>query len=146
MKRILRLAAILLVFVLVGPPVGALGFALLISLDAAARQVDLQGLSWLGPLALLYGIPMSYVFGLLPAVAAGLLVGIRRAYFGPVAARHALIVGGLVGLGVALSTGQHQLPIEESGTSLPETGAVLFFTCLAATMVCWLIVRRWFAR
>ena len=53
--------AIVLVFVLIGPPVGAFIFMLAIA-AANMTNPDLAGLSWVAIFALLYGFPLSYLF------------------------------------------------------------------------------------
>ena len=142
--RIKRLLAILIVFVLVGPPVGAMVFMVTVALVGLKQNVDLQGLVWVAFFAMIYGVPIGYLIGLWPAAAAGLLVGIRQAFFGRIPWWLAVAMGVLVGVGFQVSTGQPVIPADDATVGMREQGPIMIITCLASTMVCWSIVRSWY--
>jgi len=141
-KRVSCVIAVLLVFVFVGPPVGALAFMLTTALVGMGAKVDLAGLSWIGLFALIYAAPLSYLIGAGPAAIGGLVVGIRQAFFGPVTWPIALLVGAGLGIGFLLMSGQ-SLSSVLSSIEQRDYLLIMVATCLAATMVCWSIVRNW---
>jgi len=142
-KRINCAIAILLVFLFIGPPVGALAFILSIALIGMGSHVDLLGLSWIGLFALIYAAPLSYLIGVGPAAAGGLVIGIRQAFYGPIRWPVAMLIGIGLGVGVLVMSGK-SLPSALTSTDDPEYLPVMVITCLAATMVCWGIVRTWY--
>ena len=139
--RIRRLVWILLVFVVVGPPIGALAFMLALAFVGMGYRVDLGGLTWVALFAVIYGIPFGYLIGIGPAAAAGLIVGIRQAFFGRMAWWLALATGLVVGAGFQFATGQSLVSTEQSVGSR-EQSAIMIVTCMAATFACWAIMRR----
>jgi hypothetical protein len=134
---------ILVIFVLVGPPVGAVIFLVTVGLIGMGHQADLSGLAWVGLFAIIYGVPFGYLIGAAPAAAAGLLVGIRQAFFGRTPWWLAIAIGVLVGIGFQVATGQPVVPSDDS-VGLREQGVVMAITCLCATLLCWGIVRHWY--
>ncbi|MBN8964533.1 MAG: hypothetical protein J0H89_03945 [Rhizobiales bacterium] len=142
-KRLRCLAAIVTIFIVFGPPVGALAFMLSIAVVAMGASVDLVGLSWVGLFALIYAAPLSYFIGVGPAAAGGLIFGIRQAFFGPVVWPVAALIGVGVGIGFLVLSGQLPPPML-TDTEQPEYVPVMVVTCLAATMACWGIVRGWY--
>ncbi|MCO5132090.1 MAG: hypothetical protein M9932_16260 [Xanthobacteraceae bacterium] len=141
-KRINCLIAILMVFVFIGPPVGALAFMLTVGLIGMGAKVDLIGLSWIGLFALIYAAPLSYFIGAGPAAVGGLIFGVRQAFFGPVRWPVAALIGIGVGVGFLVISG-HSLPSMLADSEQPEYIPVMVITCLAATVACWAIVRTW---
>jgi len=141
-KRISCAVAILLVFLFVGPPVGALAFMLSIALIGMGLKVDLAGLSWIGLFALIYAVPLSYFIGVGPAAVGGLMVGIRQAFYGPIRWPFAVLIGISIGVGVMILSGK-SMPFGLTDTEHPDYLPVMVITCLTATMVCWAIVRTW---
>jgi hypothetical protein len=133
----MRVAAVVLVFVLLGPPVGGVTFMLAAVVVGLGSAADLQGLSWVLMFALIYAVPLSYLAGTIPAVIAGLLMGIRQAYFGPATWPYAVGIGLIVGFGMLYLSGQRLGP----GADAPVP--ILLATCLVPTLVCWLVVRGW---
>jgi hypothetical protein len=142
--RVARLISIVLVFMVVGPPVGAMVFMLTVALIGLGARADLQGLTWVAMFAVIYAVPFSYLIGVGPAAAAGLIVGIRQTYFGRVRWWFALAAGIVVGVGFLLLTGQPLMRFGDEAGALREHSAVIVLTCLGATMVCWAIVRNWY--
>jgi hypothetical protein len=137
-SRLARVLGIVMVFVLLGPPVGAIVFMTTTALTGMAKGGDVSGLGWIALFALIYAAPFSYFVGIVPAAAAGLLMGIRQAYFGRASWAYAVAVGLVTGFGTLFLTGQ-QLSIDNNA-SVP----VILATCLIPTLVCWLVVRGWY--
>jgi hypothetical protein len=137
LARIGRVLGIMLIFVVVGPPIGGIVFMMTTALIGFVEKADLSGLTWIALLAVIYAAPLSYLIGTLPAAAAGLLVGLWQAFVGPVTWLHALAAGLVVGLAVIVLTGQRLGA--DGNVSMP----VILITCLVPTLVCWLIVRGW---
>jgi hypothetical protein len=141
-QRLRCLLAIVMVFVVIGPPVGALAFMLSIAVIGMGAKVDLVGLSWIGLFALIYAAPLSYFLGAGPAAAGGLIFGVRQAFFGPVIWPVAALIGVGLGIGFLVMSG-HSLPSMLTDSEQPEHVPVMVVTCFAATMACWAIVRGW---
>jgi len=128
------LIGVIFAFVLLGPPVGVIAYiAAMIAWDMGNFEIK----SLLGiPLILLVGMPLSYLFGALPALYAGVIVGAWQAFRGrlvwPAAAAIGLGVGGVMGW-------FGQIEVDDFG---PSPLPVAMATCCAATLVCWYIVRN----
>jgi hypothetical protein len=142
--RLRRLIAIVLIFVAVGPPVGALAFILSAALIGMGTKVDLAGLTWVGLFALIYAVPLSYLMGIGPAAAVGLLVGVRQAYFGAITWPFAIAIGLAAGAGFLLLSGQSIMPGSGDDAAQPVHVPVIVATCFSGTFVCWAIVREWY--
>lgn len=142
-RRIACLLGIMAVFLLVGPPAGALVFMLTVALMGMGAQADLAGLTWVALFAMIYAMPLSYLIGAGPALLSGAVVGVRQAYFGRVTWLLALMIGLGVGVAVSVSTAQPVLPRTGSEDD-PAFVPVMIVTCAAATMVCWLVIRGWY--
>jgi hypothetical protein len=142
-KRLLRVIAVVLVFVLIGPPVGALILLLTVAAFNMADP-DLAGLSWVAIFALLYGVPVSYLFGALPAATAGLLVGLWQNFVGRPSWLLALGVGLIVGVGYLYGAGHPPPDASAKEFEFWEYPPIFVLSCVGPTMLCWLIVRNWF--
>jgi hypothetical protein len=142
--RMWRLMTIVLVFIIVGPPVGAMAFVLSTALIGMGMKVDLAGLTWIGLFALIYAVPLSYLIGVAPAAAVGLLVGVRQAFFGAIRWPYALLIGLASGLALLVLSGQPIIPVPGSDAAQPIHIPVLLSVCLSATFACWAIVRNWY--
>jgi hypothetical protein len=142
--RMWRLIAIVLVFVIVGPPVGATAFVLSAALIGMGIKIDFAGLTWIGLLALIYALPLSYLIGVGPAAAVGLLVGIRQAFFGAIRWPFALAIGLASGLAFLALSGQPMIPVSRDDASQPIHATVIIWVCLSATFACWAVVRNWY--
>lgn len=138
-KRLLRLLAITLVFVLVGPPVGAMTFMLLTALVGMGGKPEAGSLLIVAAFAMIYAVPVSYLFGIGPACLAGGLVGLWLAFFGPMRWFAAIMTGLVIGVLMQLLTGQAMVT-QTDDVMLPP---VLAIVCGVATLVCWTIVRCW---
>ena len=133
--RLLRLIAIVLVFMAVGPPVGAMAFMLSVALVGMGMNADLAGLTWVGLFALIYAVPLSYLMGIGPAIAVGLLVGIRQAWFGAITWPFAIAIGLAAGAGFLLLSGQPIVPRFGDDAAQPVHVPVIVATCLSLAFV-----------
>ena len=142
LARIGALLAVVLVFVVLGPPIGVFVWSLLI--------VDVDGLrqAAIDPFDLMLMVPIGYVFGTAAAGAAGLALGIRQAFFGratwPMAIGAGLRAGAVLLRDVeALDPNLRFRPHGLDGARL-QLISILFLTCIIATMLCWALVRSWY--
>jgi hypothetical protein len=136
-----RLAAIALIFLVVGPPIGAIlmvGGTELVRVGSVGETREL--FRWIVKYpVLIFG--MGYVIGGLPAVFAGLLVGARQVFYGGATWLWALASG--LAAGVALvaflfvSVGSRS---DDMHLISPQSAAVLL-VCVLPTFACWAIVR-----
>lgn len=136
----------LLVFVLVGPPVGALTFMGLIATAGIAKPEGATAMDavWIMAFALIYAVPLSYLIGAIPAGIVGALIGGWRAWRGPMPWWGALGIGLTAGLWLFnAGGGPFPSPVSEG----PERGSQVFrlltmiATCLVPTMLCWALTR-----
>lgn len=123
-----RVAATLLWFVLLGPPIGAVifvtGMAAAIGFDTgSARDAGAVLL-----VSLIYGVPFSYWMGLPSAVVAGAVVAAWRLWRGSLSAAGALAIGAAVGLGTVMAA---------NSADKAATAASLIASCIVATLACW---------
>lgn len=141
--RVRRCLAVVLIFVAIGPLIG--GIVLIYGSEIArlrsAAEFWAVTRKFADATALIVG--MSYVLGTIPAAAAGLLVGIRQAFYGKVTWSMALGCGLVVGIAfvlvvvtVARNSGEASL------FSAPS--ALMLAVCAMSTMVCWAVVRLWY--
>lgn len=142
-RRVLRTLAIALVFLALGPPLGALAFFLAIGLVNLGHGVLPEDLFTICLVALIYGVPMSYLFGAAPALASGLMVGLWQSSRGRVTLPGSVAIGALTGVGLAALSGTRVWPSPSVESSELLIGGVLIATCLIPTVLCWLVVRRW---
>ncbi len=140
-SRIGRGAMTVLLFVAIGPPVGAMFFMMLVALSGLGRNADLAGLLWIGLFSLIYAVPLSYLFGALPAAASGVLVGLKRDLTGHAGWRFAVVAGTAVGIGLLVVSGQPIKATAGEGEAWPPSNLILAATCLFSTLVCWSIER-----
>jgi hypothetical protein len=140
--RLRRLAAIVLVFIVVGPPIGMIVFVLSMIFIAAGMKFNPWVLAGFGLLAKDYAVPV-YLSNLKSAAAIGLLVGIRQAFFGAITWPFAVGGGIAIGLGFVLLSSLSIPPRSDNYVVL--TGyATTVAKYLCTTFVCWAIVRNWY--
>ena len=144
--RIGRLIAIVLVFVVLGPPLGAVIWVALVTGIGMPPEWDAadQGLRWLTLLGLAYAVPMSYFFGAAPAAAAGLVIGITQSFVGRAGWPLALGTGLVVAIVVLERSGQEIFVRTPDQSPFPEYPAVMILACLIPTLLCWALVRNWY--
>ena len=143
--RIGRLLATMLVFVVLGPPLGAviwIGILAALSMPPQTDAAD-PSFTWFTLLGLLYAVPMSYFFGAGPAAAAGLVVGLAQSFVGRAGWPLALGTGLVVGVVVLERSGEGALPAAPDQSAFPEYSAIMILACLVATLLCWSLVRTW---
>jgi hypothetical protein len=144
--RLGRLVAVVLVFVVLGPPLGAViwigilaGLSIPPDWDAAE-----PGFTWFTVLGLIYAVPMSYFFGTAPAAAAGLVIGLVQSFIGRARWPLALGTGLVVAVVVVERSGEGTLAATPGQGPFPEYSAVMILACLASNMLCWVLVRSWY--
>jgi hypothetical protein len=142
--RIGRLIATVLVFLVLGPPLGAVICVALVAGIGMHWDIDwdVGGHNWLALLGLIYVVPASYFVGAAPAIAAGFAIGVKQSFFGRARWPLALGIGLIVAVAVLNRSGQ----VPDAGTqdAFPEFSAALILACLIATMLCWALVRNWY--
>jgi hypothetical protein len=141
LRRLWSVVPVLVIFLIVGPPVGAVTFFLVIAAFGLAGQCEPEGFGWIGLFAVIYGAPLSYVFGSLPALAAGTIIAIRRTYGTSVSLAFAALTGVGVGAGMQTLTSQPLLLPNGAALRIPVATAAVIGACLGATLVCNGIVR-----
>jgi hypothetical protein len=77
----------------------------------------------------------AYAIGFIPALAAGLVICEGRLRDGGAGFSYAVVVGTVVGLVIGV------MAKKELGAAIG-----LFFVCLIATLVCWLVTERWWRK
>jgi hypothetical protein len=77
----------------------------------------------------------AYAIGLIPALTAGFIICVGRLRDGGAGFGYAVVVGTVIGLLVGV------MAIKEIGAAIG-----LFFVCLIATLVCWLVTERWWRK
>jgi hypothetical protein len=131
--RVLRLLGIILLFAVVGPPVGVVLFLM------AYSPASFLYLHYLDTTAfLLFG---AYFFAGIPAAMAGLIVGIKHVYFAGTGWRFALGAGLLVGLAFAMLVVFEEVP---PGRAPWFFGGLLCAAATLSTLACWKVVTSWF--
>jgi hypothetical protein len=140
-------------FMAVGPPAGcffvfvAVGTAGNIYRGAPISEI-VVGIP-LSFLVVILGIPYSYIYGIIPAAIAGLLVGIFQLKYGRLNWPLVLAIGICVGLGYSFTLGH--LPSAISGKFLlpaklsTSEYVIHSLACVFATFFCWRFVRNWYA-
>jgi hypothetical protein len=144
--RIGRIIAIMLVFVLLAPPLGALIWvALLVGIGLPpewdATEVDRH---WVTALGLIYAVPMSYYFGAAPAAAGGLVIGFWQSFVGRAGWPLALGTGLVVAIAVLDRSGQGAFMATPDQNPFPEYPAMVILACLVPVLLCWGLVRGWY--
>jgi hypothetical protein len=139
--RIGRLAAIVLVFVLLGPLLGGTVFSVATATFGFGWNVDAHDALFIALFTWLFGAPIAYAVGFLPAVAAGLVIGIRQCFFGRAKLLFAIATGLAVGAAFLLVRWLLDAPDKSYAPTFVPIGLA---TCLLPTIMCWAIVRRWY--
>jgi hypothetical protein len=123
-----------LAFFLLGPPIGVISYIVaIIVCDISSFEIKtLLGI----PMILLLAIPLSYIFGALPAIGAGFLVGLWQAFLGRLVWPAAAVIGLAVG---AVTFWFQLLDVADIG---PSPLPVVLATCCAPTLICWYIMRN----
>ena len=144
-----RFVGIVAVFVVLGPPVGALAVTLLLAALGLGSGLAADG--WLDQgrfvvgvmlLGLVFGLPISYIVGTAPAALVGLAIAAWDAHTGRISLYVAL--GAALVLGVLAALRSAGLVSASEGEGAAQ-GAILL-AHLAAAGLCWLLARAIFSR
>jgi hypothetical protein len=144
--RIGRLIAIVLVFVMLAPLIGALIWVALVAGIGVPPEWEVTGADrhWVTVLGLIYAVPMSYYFGAAPAAAGGLVIGFWQFFVGRAGWPLALGTGLVVAIMVLDRSGQGAFVAAPDQSPFPEYPAVMILACLIPTLLCWGLVRNWY--
>jgi hypothetical protein len=139
-----RLFAILTVFALAGPPIGGLAVSATLALLAAASHLgagrwgDVGTTLLIGTLfGAIYGLPIAYFVGILPAAAVGLAVALWDRRKGLLSWRIALAAALVPWLFLASRAGS--LVDTDDGTRIWQASVLI--ASLAASIACWWLAR-----
>jgi hypothetical protein len=143
--RIGRLIAIVLVFVVLAPPLGAVIWVGLLAVIGLPPDWEVAGLDlhWLTLLGLIYAVPMSYYFGAAPAAAGGLVIGVTQSFIGRAGWPLALGTGLVVAIVVLERSREGSFAGAPDQNPFPEYPAVMILACLVPILLCWALVRDW---
>lgn len=140
-RRLTILLKVVGVFLLVGPPAGALTFFVGMGVYGVSQTGDIAGMWWVSLFGLIYGLPLSYPLGIAPAAAAGLVLGATAALHHVPGFLFAAVTGFLVGLWLVYAGGGPVAPPDAGTASDYVSTALLVTTCLVPTVVCWAVAR-----
>jgi hypothetical protein len=136
-------------FGIIGPLVGLAAFMIVlllfsaVGLLAGTGSVTAQGFLKMIMLGMA-AIPFAYYYGFYPSVAAGILIGLLGLRMRPVPWYLALLVGLCVGTVFTIAYRKDMILGWVGPAGSWADHLLTVFPCLAATMVCWAIVRNWF--
>jgi hypothetical protein len=138
--------SIVVLFLGLGPFAGLVGFMISFYVIAIIDILNGAGPSLEkllnAPTILIIGIPFAYMFGIVPALLAGLSVAIFFGFMRRVPWHLALLIGLCVGAAFSLATG-HTLMLGSGRTYRAwDHHLVTVLPCVVATLVCWAAMRR----
>jgi hypothetical protein len=157
MSPVRHVAGIVMIFMLVGPPVGGLVFlvgrwiaAIVLETGSSGDWLKIITIALIGVVlsafAAIAAAPYSYLYGIVPAAVAGLVIGILRRQHGRLNTSTVLVIGG--GIGIASSLVLSRLMgVAAYGLINPLSGFdvtdyVLYaLSCVAATLASWGLAR-----
>ncbi|MDP2357390.1 MAG: hypothetical protein Q8M31_15195 [Beijerinckiaceae bacterium] len=128
-------SVVVLIFLLVGPPVGAVVFLAMVAVWVG-QSSDPETVASVFAVLTIYGLLFSWFIGGLPATLTGLVFATWQTFMGPVRATMAAVAGIAAGLLLTLGAGDIAREIGD-----PPMLPLYLLTCLAATMACWLLAR-----
>ncbi len=141
-RHLISLLKVLGVFVLLGPPIGALTFFAGIGVYGASQTGNIADVMWIFLFGLIYAVPLSYLMGAIPAAITGLILGALAIFHRIPGTPISAATGVLVGLGLVHSGGRPTLPHNIESASEYVPAFLLIATCLVATVICWAVARR----
>lgn len=141
-RRLLRVLAVVLVFVAVGPPVGGFVFLPTLVMADFGGSVDVSSMLLVAAFGLIYAVPLSYFIGALPAALTGCFVGAWLAFYGRMPLVAALATG--IGAGVVMTMLSDRELLSATGGPIDTEALPIVAACFAGTMAAWAIVRTWF--
>ncbi len=133
--KLWNVVVVLLIFVLVGPPVGAIVFLAMLAVWIG-KSSDPGAIGAVFAFMTLYGVIFSWFIGGLPAVLTGLFFAIWQTFIGRTGWTLAAVVGIVAGLALLVVAGDVAQDIGD-----PPMIPLYLVTCFAATMACWLLAR-----
>ncbi len=133
--KLWNFCVVVLIFLLVGPPVGAVVFLAMVSIWVG-KGSDPGAVASVFAFLTLYGIIFSWFIGGLPAVLTGLFFAIWQTFIGATRWTLAAVVGLVAGLSLVVVAGDLARDIGD-----PPMQPLYLVTCFAATMACWLMAR-----
>jgi hypothetical protein len=151
-------AAITGFFMAVGPIVGlAMWLVALIGAMLLLPPVhDERALGKIGAFVffIIFGIPFSYLHGLLPAASAGIAIGTAQLKYGRLSWPLVFLIGAAAGvIDIFVERGLATLLVPHSPVNWQPYASTLDFVlsialsivvCTVATFVCWRFVRQWY--
>ncbi|WP_072386848.1 hypothetical protein [Hyphomicrobium sp. CS1BSMeth3] len=140
-QRLTILLKVLGVFLLMGPPVGALTFFAGMGVYGVSQTGDIASVWWLSLFGLIYGVPLSYLMGIAPAAAAGFILGAAAALHRTPGFLFSIATGFLVGLWLVYAGGSSIAPPSAETASDNVPAILLIATCLVPTVLCWALAR-----
>jgi len=129
----------LLVYVLLGPPVGWLLFGTWLATVASRSEPWLET-AGKSAILIVAGIPLSYVIGCIPALAVGTIVALAQNRWASFGLAHVAAIGVACGILFALAFERNT---DNPGIDPRTYFIVKVLTCLVPSLICWLIARRW---
>lgn len=126
---------VVLIFVLVGPPVGAIAFLAMLAVWLG-KNSDPAAIGSVFAFLTLYGLIFSWFIGGLPALLTGLCFATWQTFIGRVRWALAAFGGIVAGLILVVVAGDIARDIGD-----PPMLPLYLITCFAATMACWLLAR-----
>lgn len=141
MTQLRLILKVLLTFLLFGPPIGAAVVVAGIATMATVKTGDLGGLAWISVFGLVYGIPLSYLAGVGPALVAGSALALKGAVSEPPGALSAGLTGLFVGWGLAYLGGHNLILTAHEGQGDAFSHALLALACVVSTQACWWLSR-----
>ena len=139
------LFAIMMLFVVLGPPIGAVVAWMLLMINKIESPSDVLIEIVVLPFVALIAIPIGYLYGAAPAAVAGLAIGIKQAFFGrttwPVALGVSLVASAFFLEGLDVLDPGARFVFGDS--VLPGFSAIMIRACLVPTLLCWALVRSW---
>lgn len=138
LARLWNGALVTLIYLLVGPPVGALVFLGLMASFISRADPD-SGLAVFAFTAM-FGVPLSYGVGGAPALIVGLGFALWQSLIGRTGWLAAAAVGVIAGLLIAGVNGGMGAELD-TPDDLPLR-PIFMLTCAAATLACWALTRN----
>jgi hypothetical protein len=150
-----KVAGIAGFFMAVGPPVACLLLFIGVAVGGLVIAIFQGTLNFEAARALLMfallgiaGMPYSYVFGIIPAGVAGLLIGALQVRYGRLNWLIVLAIGACVGIAYSVALKnvlQFRLvpPTIPPNETISEHGVDILL-CVVTTFLCWRVVKHWY--
>jgi hypothetical protein len=131
---------VLVVFLIMGPPVGALTFFVGVGINGVIETGNVADVALPTMFGLIYGVPLCYSIGTTPTAISGLILGATAALNRAPGLLFAATVGIAVGIGMAFYAigGSIELPSAETASGYIFSVS-LFAACLVSTVICWIV-------